>query len=143
MTKASADLIILLLCRSGLGALIAHLLRAFGNHALLFFEALTGNLLPLLEASLGRILLASLLLASSGRQRLGRRTGRRLLSAALFICPTLCFRILCGLVLLVLIGHCGLLWLKEKRTALLPPAILLASLSRRYKSGPHWCYHQH
>jgi hypothetical protein len=112
MTKAATDFVVFLLRRSWLLALVAYLLRAFANHLLFLLVALTGNLLPLLYASLEWVLLTLLLAALLLPRpllalllRLGRSALRRLLGSALFVCSALSFRILCGLVLLVLIGH--------------------------------------
>jgi hypothetical protein len=112
MTKPTAYLVVFLLRRSRLLALVAYLLRALANHTLFLVVALTGNFLALLYAALERVLLA-LLAGSYLAALLARHASIALLSTPLFIGPPLCFRILCGLVLLVLIGHYGLLWLRE------------------------------
>jgi hypothetical protein len=105
MTKPIAKLVIFLLRRRGPLALVAYLLRALSNHALFLVIGTSTSLLQLiLIRLLTRLLLPSPLLLTR-LLRLG--------SPALFVSPTLCFRILCGLVLLVLIGQCGLLWLRE------------------------------
>jgi hypothetical protein len=123
MAKSVADLVILLLRRRGLLTLIAHLLRAFGSHALLFFEALLSRLTTSVLSILGG-LLAALLLAASWL-RLSRSALRRLLiglepsTLLLGLRPlllkglALLARFLLTLVLLVLIGQRGLLWLKD------------------------------
>jgi hypothetical protein len=115
MTKPTAYLVVFLLRRSRLLALVAYLLRAFANHTLFLVVALTGNFLALLYAALERVLLALPLLPRL-ITLLPRHPSIALLSTPLFIGPTLCFRILCGLVL-ILIGHYGLLWLRGNRAA--------------------------
>jgi hypothetical protein len=107
MAKPTADLVIFLLRRGGLLALVSDLLRALANHTLFLIVTLTRNFLALLNAALERVLLA-LLLAGP----LLALLALALLSPTLFVGPTLSFRVLCGLVL-ILIGHYGLLWLRE------------------------------
>jgi hypothetical protein len=105
--KTSANLVVFLLRRSRLRPFVPRLLRPLRSSALLLIEHLAtcllrvlASLLALLPGLLSSPLLTLLALAL-------------LLSPTLFVGPTLSFRILCGLVLLVLIGQCGLLWLNE------------------------------
>jgi hypothetical protein len=107
MTETSADLVVLLLRRSGLRAFVPRLLRPLSSGALLLIKYLPTSLLRILPSLLA--LLAALLLPGP----LLALLLAALLGTPLFVRLTLGFRILCGLVLLVLIGQCGLLWLRE------------------------------
>jgi hypothetical protein len=100
MTKPTTNFIVLLLRRSWLLALVANLLRTLADHPLFLIVTLTRNFLALLNAALERVLLA--LLAGFLLALLALAL---LLSPTLFVGSPLSFRILCGLVLLILIGH--------------------------------------
>jgi hypothetical protein len=105
MTEPVSKLVIFLLSRRGLLTLVAYLLRTLCNGTLFLVKSLTTSLLQLI------LICLLALLTRLSRLRLGRSTLRWLLRPALFVSPTLGFRIL--LCLIWLIGQCGLLWLKR------------------------------
>jgi hypothetical protein len=125
VTKARTDLVIFLLRRRRLGAFVPRLLRAFSRQPLFIFVTSPSHFLAYGRATLKGVLLATLRLSGPLLGLLPALLALALLlSPTLFVGPTLSFRILCGLVLLVLIGHYGLLWLKGNRAASLPPVLI-------------------
>jgi hypothetical protein len=112
--KTSADLVVFLLCRSRLRAFVPRLLRAFSRQPLFIFVTSAGHFLAYGRATLKGVLLTTLRLSGSLLALLPALLALALLlSPTLFVGPPLSIGILCGLVLLVLIGHYGLLWLIE------------------------------